>query len=201
VRPGYSDELDAARALRDESRKVIASLQAKYQEMTGIRTLKVRHNNVLGYFVETTAQHAPKLSEPPLGETFFHRQTLASQVRFSTAELVDLEGRIASAADRALALESEIYEELVSAVGDDGSALDAAAAALGVLDVHAALAALAVGERYVSRRSTKGCPSRSSPAAIRSSNRPSMPAMVSPSSPMTAIWDRPRALRQGGSCW
>ncbi len=149
VRESYHAELDAARSLRDESRKVVASLQAKYQEFTGLRTLKVRHNNVLGYFVETTAANASKLSEPPFGETFFHRQTLANQVRFSTTELADLEGRIASAADRAAALEATVFDELVSAVDAEAGAIERAAAALGVLDVHAGFAALAVEQRYI----------------------------------------------------
>jgi|FEC22Drversion2_1045045.scaffolds.fasta_scaffold00816_10 DNA mismatch repair protein MutS len=149
VRPGFSADLDEARALRDESRKVVAGLQAKYQEATGIRTLKVRHNNVLGYFVETTAQHMEKMSAEPLAGVFFHRQTLASQVRYSTAELADLEGRIATAAERALALEGEIFDALAAAVLAEGTALEAAAAALGELDVHAGFAELAVERDYV----------------------------------------------------
>ncbi len=149
VRSGFCEDLDSARGLRDESRKVIAELQAKYQELTGVRTLKVRHNNVLGYFVEVTAQHSERMTTAPLEETFFHRQTLANQVRFSTAELADLEARIATAADRVAALESEIFDELVAQVTAAGTALDRAAAALGALDVYAGLAELAVSERHV----------------------------------------------------
>ena len=89
--------------LRDESRRVVAALQARYADETGVRALKVRHNNVLGYFVEVTAQHGEKLLAPPLNATFIHRQTLAGQVRFTTTELAALEAKIASAADRALA--------------------------------------------------------------------------------------------------
>src|SRR6185437_10626584 len=80
VREGYDAALDETRALRDESRRVIAALQARYAEETGVRALKVRHNNVLGYFVEVTAQHGDKLMTPPLNATFIHRQTLAGQV-------------------------------------------------------------------------------------------------------------------------
>ena len=68
-----------------------------------MRGLKIRHNNVLGYFVEVTAQHGDKLMAAPLNATFIHRQTLAGQVRFTTTELAELEAKIASAADRALA--------------------------------------------------------------------------------------------------
>ena len=86
-------------------------LQARYADETGVRALKVRHNNVLGYFVEVTAQHGEKLLAPPLNATFIHRQTLAGQVRFTTTELAALEAKIASAADRALAMELEIFEQ------------------------------------------------------------------------------------------
>ena len=87
VRAGYDAALDETRALRDESRRVVAALQARYADETGIRALKVRHNNVLGYFVEVTAQHGEKLLAAPLNATFIHRQTLAGQVRFTTTEL------------------------------------------------------------------------------------------------------------------
>ena len=149
VRPGFAEELDQARDLRDESRKVVAGLQVKYQDETGIKSLKVRHNNVLGYFVEVTAQHAGRMTAEPLSATFFHRQTLANQVRFSTSELADLEGRIATAAERAMALEADIFDALCERVIADGAALEAASAALGELDVHAGFAELAVERDYV----------------------------------------------------
>jgi DNA mismatch repair protein MutS len=149
VRAGANAALDEARRLRDESRRVIAALQARYAEETGIRALKIRHNNVLGYFVEVTAQHGDKLLSPPLNGTFIHRQTLAGQVRFTTAELADLETRIASAADRALALELEIFDRLAARVAEESAAIQAAAEALAVLDVASALAALAVERNFV----------------------------------------------------
>src|SRR5262249_17477098 len=70
VRAGYDGALDEARALRDESRRVIAALQARYADTTALRALKIRHNNVLGYFVEVTAQHGDRLMAPPLNATF-----------------------------------------------------------------------------------------------------------------------------------
>jgi DNA mismatch repair protein MutS len=149
VRPGYEAVLDEARALRDESRRVIAALQVRYAETTGIRTLKIRHNNVLGYFVDVTAQHGEKLLSAPLNATFIHRQTLAGQVRFSTTELGELEAKIANAAERALALELEIFDRLAAAVAAASSAIKAAAEALAVVDVATALAALAVERDYV----------------------------------------------------
>jgi DNA mismatch repair protein MutS len=149
VRAGYEPALDESRALRDESRRVIATLQVRYAETTGIRSLKIRHNNVLGYFVDVTAQHGEKLLTAPLNATFIHRQTLAGQVRFSTTELGELEAKIANAADRALALELEIFDRLAAAVTADSIALKRAADALAVVDVAAALALLAVERDYV----------------------------------------------------
>jgi DNA mismatch repair protein MutS len=149
VRAGYEAALDEARALRDESRRVVAALQVRYAETTGIRSLKVRHNNVLGYFVDVTAQHGDKLLSAPLNATFIHRQTLAGQVRFTTTELGELEAKIANAADRALALELEIFERLAAAVTAADVAIREAAAALASVDVAAALASLAVERDYV----------------------------------------------------
>jgi DNA mismatch repair protein MutS len=149
VRAGYEQALDDARALRDESRRVIAALQVRYAETTGIRSLKIRHNNVLGYFVDVTAQHGEKLLAAPLNATFIHRQTLAGQVRFSTTELGELEAKIANAAERALALELEIFDRLAAGVTVARAAIKAAADALAVVDVAAALASLAVERDYV----------------------------------------------------
>ncbi len=149
IAEGHRPELDEARRLRDESRKVVAGLQATYQEKTGIRSLKVKHNNVLGYFVEVTAQYEAKMRGEPLSAEFFHRQSLANQIRFSTTELADLEGRIASAADRAMALENEIYNELCEAIAAEGEALDAAGEALGELDALCSLAGIAAERDYV----------------------------------------------------
>jgi DNA mismatch repair protein MutS len=149
VQAGYDAALDEARSLRDESRKVVAQLQARYAEQTAVRALKIRHNNVLGYFVEVSAQHGDKLFSAPLNATFIHRQTLAGQVRFTTAELGELEARIASAADRALGLELEIFDRLSNAVIGAREAIKAAAEALATLDVSSALAELAVERTYV----------------------------------------------------
>jgi len=148
VREGYDGGLDEARALRDESRRVIAALQARYAELTAVRTLKVRHNNVLGYFVEVTAQHGERLLAAPLNATFIHRQTLAGQVRFSTTELGELEAKIASAAERALGIELAAFDDLAACVTTAAPAIRAAAEALAVLDVAGALAEIAVERQY-----------------------------------------------------
>ncbi|WP_082747518.1 DNA mismatch repair protein MutS, partial [Bradyrhizobium macuxiense] len=149
VREGYEAALDESRNLRDASRLVVAAMQARYAENTGIKTLKIRHNNVLGYFVEVTAQHGDKLLAPPLNATFIHRQTLAGQIRFTTAELGEIEAKIANAGERALNLELEIFERLSAmalAASDD---LRNAAHAFAMLDVATSLAKLAIDDNYV----------------------------------------------------
>ena len=149
IRTGYDPALDETRALRDQSRRVIAELQARYADETGLKALKIKHNNVLGYFVEVTAQHGEKLLAPPLNARFIHRQTLAGQVRFTTTELGELEAKIVSAADRALGLELEIFDRLTRDVTGSGEAIKSAAAALATLDVASGLATLAVERDYV----------------------------------------------------
>ena len=112
VREGYNPDLDAARALRNDSRKVMAELEARYIAETGIKALRIRHNNIFGFYIEVTQLNAKPLLSPPLSETFRHRQTMANAVRFATAELLETEGRIASASERALILEQEIFTDL-----------------------------------------------------------------------------------------
>ncbi len=144
IAAGYSDELDEWRGLRDESRRMIAALQARYAGETAIGALKIRHNNVIGYYIEVSANHAGKL-----GPEFIHRQTMAGAQRYTTAELADLETKIASAAERALALELRLYEDLVGEVMARRAEIAAAAAALAALDLAAALAELAAEALWV----------------------------------------------------
>ena len=149
VRQGYEPALDEARNLRDASRLVVASMQARYADTTAVKGLKIRHNNVLGYFVEVTAQHGDKLMSPPLNATFIHRQTLAGQVRFTTSELGEIEAKIANAGDRALGLELEIFERLCAKALEISEDLRSAAHGFALLDVATSLARLAVDENYV----------------------------------------------------
>jgi DNA mismatch repair protein MutS len=149
VSRGFRAALDEAIALRDDSRRVMAELEARYIELTGVKSLKVRHNNILGYFIEVTQANAKPLTEPPLSDTFRHRQSMANAMRFTTLDLSEIEGRIASAADRALALEQEIFNELADAVIRDERTLSEIAATLAELDHTAALAHLAHHERFV----------------------------------------------------
>ncbi|WP_298127906.1 DNA mismatch repair protein MutS [Brevundimonas sp.] len=139
VRPGFRPELDATRSLRDDARKVIADLEARASAEAGV-TFKVRHNAVLGYFLETTAQKAEALLRRGPESPFIHRQTLAGQVRFTTVELSDLDARIAQAGHRALAIEMETFEAWRAACVAQASTLQALAEAVAALDVAAALA-------------------------------------------------------------
>lgn len=148
VAGGYDSALDAARKLRDESRQVIAGLQTDYADLSGIKALKVKHNNVLGYFIEATAQHAGRMMAPPLNETFIHRQTLANAVRFTTMELADLQTGIVNAAERALGLELSIFDMLEDAIADAAEAIKSAALAMAELDVASAGAELAERRGY-----------------------------------------------------
>ena len=140
---GFDDELDEARTLRDEGRSVIARMQAEYARDAGISSLKIKHNNVLGYFIETTATHAEKMLSTPLSDTFIHRQTTANAVRFTTVPLSELETRILNAGGRALEIEKRLYLSLRGAVLERSAEISDASGALADIDVAAALADLA----------------------------------------------------------
>ncbi len=146
VAEGFDTDLDDARKLRDEGRGVIAGMQAEYANETGIQALKIKHNNVLGYFIETTATHAEKMLG--LSERFIHRQTTANAVRFTTVELSDLETRILNAGGRALDIEKTLFSSLKQAILANADKIGAAARALASLDVITSLAALASREDW-----------------------------------------------------
>jgi len=148
IAPGYHAALDEFRMLRDESRRLIAGLEGRYRKKTGITTLKIKHNNILGYHIDVTAKNAESLMTAPLNETFIHRQTLANSVRFSSADLSELAGKISEAADKALNLELEIFEELTGKALEGAEAISKTAHALAVLDVASALSTLASENAY-----------------------------------------------------
>ncbi len=148
IAPGYRDELDQLRELRDASRKLIIGLEGNYRQQTGLDNLKIKHNRVLGYFIEVAARRAESLMSAPLNETFMHRQTMANVVRFSTVELSDLERRIAESADKALAMELELFDELSGRIAAEVEAIRRAGSALAALDVAAANGEMAVINRY-----------------------------------------------------
>jgi len=145
---GAIAELDEARALRDESRRVIAEMQARYVEETGVRQLRVKHNHFLGYFVEAPQAAGEALLKSPHAKTFVHRQTMADSMRFSTTALAELEARIASAADRAISIELETFERLRQRALAEKATLSDIAASLAEVDVAAALAELALSRDW-----------------------------------------------------
>ncbi len=149
VAAGHDEELDETRRLRDQGRGVVAELQAEYVRRSGVGALKVKHNNVLGYFIETPAGHAERMMSPPLSELFVHRQTTAGQVRFTTLALAEIETRILNAGGHALEIEKAIFARLRAAILDRAGPIGAAAKALAEIDVASALADLARAEDWV----------------------------------------------------
>ncbi len=135
VAPGWDSALDEARSLRDDSRKVIAGLQAEYAEKAGVPALKIKYNNVLGYFIDVPSRHGDAMMTAPLNEIFIHRQTLAKNVRFSTQELSELAGRISRAEEEAKGRELGIFESFAGKVETLSGELSETADALAELDV------------------------------------------------------------------
>ena len=147
IAAGYAPELDQLKTLRDESRRLIAGLQSDYAGEVGIPSLKVRHNNVLGYFIEVSAVQAENMPSGP-ESAYIHRQTMAHAVRYTTVGLSELEQKISSAAAKAFALEVKLFEDLVSEVASRAEVIGLAARALAEIDVAAALAEVAVEGRW-----------------------------------------------------
>ncbi len=149
VRDGFDPELDEIRALRDQSRRIIAGLQLQYSEETGIKSLKIKHNNVLGYFIEVSAGNADVMMAGDEAKArFIHRQTMAGAMRFTTTELADLESRIANAAAQALSMELQAFDRMVQAVVAQAEVIKAGALALARIDFAASLAYLAAEQAY-----------------------------------------------------
>ena len=149
IRAGFDAALDQATSLRDDGRRIIAAMEARLREQTEIKSLKVKHNNVLGYFIETPSAAGAALLKPPFDAQFIHRQTLASAMRFTTNELIELGGRISRAREEALAREEHIFTELSANILAERDSLSDVADALAMSDVATALAQLATDEHYV----------------------------------------------------
>lgn len=141
IRDGFDVALDNMRALAHGAKETIAGLQSQYATQTGVHTLKIKYNNVLGYFIEVPSARADALMMPESG--FIHRQTLAGNMRFTTAQLIDLDNNVRSAAERATGIENDIIANLIAdirAISDD---LLSVADLLADLDVWYALATVA----------------------------------------------------------
>jgi DNA mismatch repair protein MutS len=145
VRSGYHPKLDELRELSNNGRDKVAALRDSYREETGINTLKITQNNVLGYFVEVTPNQSDKITD----SKFFHRQTLSTAVRYTTEELRRLESDIINAKEHAIKLELVIFDDLVSDIKRESNAIAMAAHSIAAIDVLSALAHLAEEKNYV----------------------------------------------------
>ncbi|WP_072384576.1 DNA mismatch repair protein MutS [Novosphingobium sp. NDB2Meth1] len=135
IAAGYDAALDALRDAAGNSRRAIAALEARYRDETGTPSLKIRHNGVLGYFIEVPARHADRLMQPDSG--FTHRQTMAGAVRFNALALHEEASRIAEAGGHALAAEEAHFEDLTARAIAAREAIATTAAALARIDVAA----------------------------------------------------------------
>ena len=148
VREGYHNALDEQLLLKADGKEIILCFQRKYREKSGVQNLKIKFNNVLGYFIEATPSIADKLMTGENAEFFIHRQTLASAVRFSTVELSELEQKISRAQGQAVALELEIFDQLCQSVLRRAGDLQELTNAVAMIDMLSGFAALAITENY-----------------------------------------------------
>jgi len=149
IRDGWHAGLDELKRLRDDSRRIVAGLQADYAKAADVPTLKIKHNNVLGYFIEVSPKYADTMLSKGADSPFIHRQTLVSGVRFTTTELAELDAKISGAGDKALALELEIFSEFTGRAAALSEDIRAAAGGFAVLDVQSALALWAEDNKAV----------------------------------------------------
>jgi len=144
VRSGYNAELDNLRQLSSDSKRCVIALEEKEREKTGIKSLKIGYNRVFGYYIEMTKMHSQNVP----GD-YVRKQTLANSERYINDELKHLESSIASAEQRAIALELEIFNELIQSCQVKLSALFANAELIGFVDILLSLAIAAVEYDYV----------------------------------------------------
>jgi len=146
IAAGYNAQLDEFKNLSSGGAKMMADLQAKYMQKTGVNLLRIKYNNIIGYFIEVP----PKSAQALLEDTFFiHRQTMVSGIRFTTSELKELEGQVISAQSRALNLELEIFNNLCEKINGKASEIYQLAQMVAKIDVASALALVAQTYNYV----------------------------------------------------
>ncbi|WP_264688111.1 DNA mismatch repair protein MutS [Wolbachia endosymbiont (group A) of Sympetrum striolatum] len=143
INPKYNSELSELSYILNNSNKLVTKLRESYRDLTGIAALKILHNNILGYYVEVSANH--KITS----DIFIHRQSLANSMRYTTNELKELENKILTARDAAISLEVKIFSELCSEVAKESEKIALAANALAKLDIRATFAELGVQNNYV----------------------------------------------------
>ncbi|HUE81734.1 MAG TPA: DNA mismatch repair protein MutS [Pyrinomonadaceae bacterium] len=144
IRPGYSAELDELRSISSNAKQTIATLEASERARTGIGNLRIRYNNVFGYFIEVSKANAVRV--PP---NYERRQTLTNAERFTTAELRDWEKKVLGAEERIIQLETDLFNGICRQVAAETKRIQATARALATIDALAALAETAARRRYV----------------------------------------------------
>lgn len=155
IRDGFDISLDNMRSLSNGGRETIAALQSEYINRTGINTLKIKYNNILGYFIEVPSARAEVLLSPESG--FIHRQTMAGNMRFTTSRLIDLDNDIRSAAEKASAIESEIVQKFIDEIRHISEDLLSTADLLADADVWLSLSRVADKYSWVCPRMTEDC--------------------------------------------
>ncbi|MDR1071901.1 MAG: DNA mismatch repair protein MutS, partial [Rickettsiales bacterium] len=153
IKPGFGAELDEARDLASGAKDAIAALQSKYANSTGV-ALKIKYNGVIGYYIEVAAKNAAPLTDPKSG--FIHRQTMSDNMRFTTAELSELDSKVKNAAARAAAIEQEIISGLLEHIAEKADGIGGAADLMAEIDVYAALANVASDMGWVRPKLAKG---------------------------------------------
>ena len=145
IREGYYPPLDEIKRLKNDSQQIILRLQEKYAAATGIANLKIKYNNLIGYFIEVPSKYATQMLED---KNFIHRQSVLNAVRFTTVELTEAENDIRGAGEKILATEIELFNRLIDEVRIAADDISRTAKALAELDVAAALADLAAEKNY-----------------------------------------------------
>ncbi len=146
VKEGYNQALDEMRHISIDSSKFLAQLQAQYAEATGISQLKIKYNNIIGYFIEAPSKYSKEILDNP---QYIYRQSVMNAVRFTTAELTELESKIRGAQDKALAMELKIFEDILLEIKVCANDLYRTSSILAQIDVGSSLAQLASEENYV----------------------------------------------------
>ena len=145
IKEGYSPALDEIKAIREDSHKIILNYQSKYSDSTKIPNLKIKYNNVIGYFIEVPTKFATQMLEDKF---FIHRQSVLNAARFTTVELTELENKIRGAADKSLAMELEIFENLITEVLINSDNISKTARSLAEIDVASSIAELSADKSY-----------------------------------------------------
>ncbi len=146
IKENFNLTLDEYVDLVDDTQQVIASLQQKYSEISGVQSIKIKHNNLIGYFIEVSSKYANQLFENKF--VFIHRQTIATAIRFTTTELSELETKIITAKNKRQALELEIFKDLCDNILKHADELNKTSDYVSMIDVFTSFAQTAITEDY-----------------------------------------------------